>query len=203
MRVIMLAVVAAGVGLMHPACADAAAEADRSRRETLPLYEKNRCTEIKDTAGQLFCGDPEHHRRHADLQRSHLGDRRPGARRSGSRADRQTEGRGGQGGIRRIRQMGPCPRPKVQPGRQGQCAAGRIVPSEACLADNMSRETAAGGNNFGRSNRRHCERSEAIHLTTERKNGLLRRSAPRNDECCLSKPLRTSDCPSSAPSGRS
>jgi hypothetical protein len=75
--------------------------------------------------------------------------------------------------------------------------------SEACLADNMSRETAAGGNNFGRSNRRHCERSEAIHLTTERKNGLLRRSAPRNDECCLSKPLRTSDCPSSAPSGRS
>jgi hypothetical protein len=28
---------------------------------------------------------------------------------------------------------------------------------------------------------RHCERSEAIHLTTERKNGLLRRFAPRND----------------------
>jgi hypothetical protein len=50
-------------------------------------------------------------------------------------------------------------------------------PSEACLADDMSRKTAAGGNNFGRSNRRHCERSEAIHLTTERKNGLLRRGA--------------------------
>jgi uncharacterized protein YecT (DUF1311 family) len=58
MRVIMLAVVAAGVGLMHPACADNAAEADRSLRETLPLYEKNRCAEIKNTAGQLFCGDP-------------------------------------------------------------------------------------------------------------------------------------------------
>jgi hypothetical protein len=28
---------------------------------------------------------------------------------------------------------------------------------------------------------RHCEQSEAIHLTLERKNGLLRRFAPRND----------------------
>jgi predicted GIY-YIG superfamily endonuclease len=28
---------------------------------------------------------------------------------------------------------------------------------------------------------RHCERSEAIHLAAERKNGLLRRYAPRND----------------------
>ena len=28
---------------------------------------------------------------------------------------------------------------------------------------------------------RHCERSEAIHAATERKNGLLRRCAPRND----------------------
>jgi hypothetical protein len=29
---------------------------------------------------------------------------------------------------------------------------------------------------------RHCERSEAIHPTAQRKNGLLRRYAPRNDE---------------------
>src|SRR6266581_6161305 len=29
---------------------------------------------------------------------------------------------------------------------------------------------------------RHCERSEAIHRATKRKNGLLRRYAPRNDE---------------------
>jgi len=29
---------------------------------------------------------------------------------------------------------------------------------------------------------RHCERSEAIHGTAQRKNGLLRRFAPRNDE---------------------
>src|SRR5712691_7765414 len=28
---------------------------------------------------------------------------------------------------------------------------------------------------------RHCERSEAIHLAAQRKNGLLRRFAPRND----------------------
>ena len=29
---------------------------------------------------------------------------------------------------------------------------------------------------------RHCERSEAIHLAAQRKNGLLRRSAPRNGD---------------------
>jgi hypothetical protein len=28
---------------------------------------------------------------------------------------------------------------------------------------------------------RHCERSEAIHPTAKRKNGLLRRYVPRND----------------------
>jgi uncharacterized protein YecT (DUF1311 family) len=59
MRLMMLAVVAAQVGLLYPARADTEAEADRSLRETLPLYEKNRCADIKDTAGQLFCGDPE------------------------------------------------------------------------------------------------------------------------------------------------
>jgi hypothetical protein len=31
-------------------------------------------------------------------------------------------------------------------------------------------------------NHRHCERSEAIHASTKRKNGLLRRFAPRNDD---------------------
>jgi hypothetical protein len=29
---------------------------------------------------------------------------------------------------------------------------------------------------------RHCERSEAIHRAAQRKNGLLRRFAPRNDD---------------------
>src|SRR6267143_1272359 len=33
---------------------------------------------------------------------------------------------------------------------------------------------------------RHCERSEAIHLAAQRKNGLLRRYAPRNDGATLS-----------------
>ncbi len=33
----------------------------------------------------------------------------------------------------------------------------------------------------GRFSQRHCERSEAIHLATQRKNGLLRRFAARND----------------------
>jgi hypothetical protein len=71
--------------------------------------------------------------------------------------------------------MDPCPRPKVAD--KDNVPLDELSPSEACLADDMSRKTAAGGNNFGRSNRRHCERSEAIHLTTERKNGLLRRGA--------------------------
>jgi hypothetical protein len=34
----------------------------------------------------------------------------------------------------------------------------------------------------GRATIRHCERSEAIHVATKRKNGLLRRCAPRNDD---------------------
>jgi hypothetical protein len=33
---------------------------------------------------------------------------------------------------------------------------------------------------------RHCERSEAIHLAAQRKTGLLRRCAPRNDGVTLS-----------------
>jgi hypothetical protein len=36
---------------------------------------------------------------------------------------------------------------------------------------------------------RHCERSEAIHLAAQRKNGLLRRFAPRNDGCTSSRSL--------------
>ena len=34
--------------------------------------------------------------------------------------------------------------------------------------------------------RRHCERSEAIHCAAQRKNGLLRRFAPRNDGAPIS-----------------
>jgi len=58
MRVVMLAV-AAQLGWMLPACAEGTPEIDRSLRDTLPLFEKNRCADVKDPAGQLFCGDPD------------------------------------------------------------------------------------------------------------------------------------------------
>jgi uncharacterized protein YecT (DUF1311 family) len=59
MRAIVLAVVAIQLGLAHPARAQNSTDSDRSLSEMLPLYEKNDCKEIKDAAGQLFCGDPE------------------------------------------------------------------------------------------------------------------------------------------------
>lgn len=59
MRIVMLAAAAALIGTASAARADATPESDRSLRDTLPLFESNRCVEIKDTAGQLFCGDPE------------------------------------------------------------------------------------------------------------------------------------------------
>jgi hypothetical protein len=40
---------------------------------------------------------------------------------------------------------------------------------------------------------RHCERSEAIHRSTKRKHGLLRRFAPRNDEKSRGCPERVAD----------
>ena len=51
---------------------------------------------------------------------------------------------------------------------EGHCLAklGRIAPRECGGASGIQR---------------HCERSEAIHLAAQRKNGLLRRFAPRND----------------------
>src|ERR1700712_2097933 len=43
-----------------------------------------------------------------------------------------------------------------------------------------------------RRSNRHGERSEAIHPTTQRKNGLLRRFAPRNDDLpCLTVEYET------------
>jgi uncharacterized protein YecT (DUF1311 family) len=61
MRIIMLAVVAAQIGAALPACAEGTPEPDRSLRDLLPLFETSRCADIRDTAGQLFCGDPELH----------------------------------------------------------------------------------------------------------------------------------------------
>jgi len=59
MRAIVLAVVAIQVGMAQPACAENSTDSDRSLSEMLPLYDKNNCKEIRDAAGQLFCGDPE------------------------------------------------------------------------------------------------------------------------------------------------
>lgn len=59
MRAIVLAVLAAQIGLAHPARAEESAGADRSISDILPLFARNHCGEIKDPADQLFCGDPE------------------------------------------------------------------------------------------------------------------------------------------------
>src|SRR5882672_10040023 len=59
MRAIVLAVVAIQVGLAYPARAEDSVDPDRSISEVLPLFDKNNCDEIRDAAGQLFCGDPE------------------------------------------------------------------------------------------------------------------------------------------------
>jgi uncharacterized protein YecT (DUF1311 family) len=59
MRIIMLAAVTALLGSALPVRAEGTPEPDRSLRDMLPLFEANRCVEIRDTAGQLFCGDPE------------------------------------------------------------------------------------------------------------------------------------------------
>ena len=59
MRIIMLAVAAALIGTAFSAHAEGTPEPGRSLRDALPQFETNRCAEIKDTAGQLFCGDPD------------------------------------------------------------------------------------------------------------------------------------------------
>jgi uncharacterized protein YecT (DUF1311 family) len=59
MRPFVLAILAAQIASLGPALADTTAEADFSLRDALPLFEKNRCIDVKDPAGQLFCGDPE------------------------------------------------------------------------------------------------------------------------------------------------
>jgi uncharacterized protein YecT (DUF1311 family) len=56
MRAILLAIMAIQLGLALPANAQGSLA---SSAATLPLFEKNHCTSIKDTADQLFCADPE------------------------------------------------------------------------------------------------------------------------------------------------
>ena len=59
MRTILLALMAIQIGLMHPAHAEAAAVPERPVSEALPLFGKNHCESVKDSADVLFCGDPE------------------------------------------------------------------------------------------------------------------------------------------------
>jgi uncharacterized protein YecT (DUF1311 family) len=59
MRAIVLAIVAIGVGLAHPACAEGSPASDRPIGELLPLFDKNHCGNFKDPADQIFCGDPQ------------------------------------------------------------------------------------------------------------------------------------------------
>src|SRR5258708_34563805 len=67
MRIIMLAVAAALIGTALSVRAEGTPEPNRSLRDALPLFETNRCAEIKDTASQMFCGDPELQRAGARL----------------------------------------------------------------------------------------------------------------------------------------
>lgn len=57
MRGMVLAVVAAQIGLAYPACAED--PAGRPISEALPLFRKNQCEALKNQAEQFFCGDPE------------------------------------------------------------------------------------------------------------------------------------------------
>jgi uncharacterized protein YecT (DUF1311 family) len=56
MRAILLAVMVIQLGLELPAHAQ---DSPASSAATLPLFEENHCIGVKDTADQLFCGDPE------------------------------------------------------------------------------------------------------------------------------------------------
>jgi uncharacterized protein YecT (DUF1311 family) len=58
MRASVLAIVAI-LGMAHPACAQSAGDSSRSISEMLPLFERNHCAAFRDSAEQLFCGDPE------------------------------------------------------------------------------------------------------------------------------------------------
>jgi uncharacterized protein YecT (DUF1311 family) len=58
MRGIVLAIIAVQIGLALPARAEEPADTNRSISDTLPLFGKNHCEEIKNPADQLFCGDP-------------------------------------------------------------------------------------------------------------------------------------------------
>jgi uncharacterized protein YecT (DUF1311 family) len=59
MRTILLVLVAIQLGFAGAALAQDSSDGDHSLNEKLPLYAKNHCSEHKDPANQLFCGDAE------------------------------------------------------------------------------------------------------------------------------------------------
>jgi uncharacterized protein YecT (DUF1311 family) len=59
MRAALLTIIAIQIGLIHPAFAESPANGDQSINERLPLFERNRCEEIKNPADQIICGAPE------------------------------------------------------------------------------------------------------------------------------------------------
>ena len=59
MRTIWLLLLAIQFGVAGIALAQDSSDADHSLSEKLPLFSKNHCSEHKDPANQLFCGDAE------------------------------------------------------------------------------------------------------------------------------------------------
>ena len=59
MRGMVLAIVAAQIGLACPACAEGPPNSGRPISDALPLYGTNHCAVLKGQAERLFCGDPE------------------------------------------------------------------------------------------------------------------------------------------------
>ncbi|MGZ3362708.1 MAG: lysozyme inhibitor LprI family protein, partial [Xanthobacteraceae bacterium] len=59
MRGMVLAVVAAQIGLACPASAEGPPNSGRPISDALPLYGTNHCAVLKGQAERLFCGDPE------------------------------------------------------------------------------------------------------------------------------------------------
>jgi hypothetical protein len=66
-----------------------------------------------------------------------------------------------------------------EPARDGPIFWGRVPEHRPCPFHDFKQTE------FDRIHSRHCERSEAIHFAEQKKNGLLRRFAPRNDVAAI------------------
>jgi uncharacterized protein YecT (DUF1311 family) len=58
LRAVLPALVAILIGFAHPSLAQDSPDSDRSISEKLPLFARNHCVDLRDSAEQLFCGDP-------------------------------------------------------------------------------------------------------------------------------------------------